>query len=101
LWSVRATPLTIIINGQAIDCSPPCSLEVLNKKTLAITHLLNKDGRSKSSYHFLGKIKTKSNCSKSEIIEDRRLINKFGSENVPGYIKFDNTTMEINIKTSR
>ena len=66
---------------------------------LSISHFLNATGKSKSIHELRGNITTASNCSDSNISEDKRLTTQFGSENVPGYLNFDNSTMQLNITT--
>jgi len=67
LWSIRATPMTVIITGQVINSTiltpvpqqsnaQKCSLEALGQNEIAITHLLNETGISKSIHNLEGKI---------------------------------------------
>ncbi len=65
LWSVRATPLTLIISGQVINCNIQiCSLKVVNGNKLTITHPLSGTGISKSTHYLDSKVTTSSNCTK-------------------------------------
>ena len=71
---------------------------MVDPPNMSITHTLIQEG-STSSHRLKGKISLSTNCSSSEITEDIRLVTLFGSEDLPRYVSFDNSTMEILITT--
>ena len=72
-------------------------MALVDTQNLEIIHVMSPDTRNRSILNIQGNIKTLTNCSESQAIVDIRLTNQYGSEDLPSYISFDNTTMEIEI----
>ena len=67
---------------------------------MAISHFLNETGSTSSVHELRSNITTVSNCTDSNIKEDKRLTTQFGSEDLPEYLSFDNSTMQLSITTT-
>ena len=67
---------------------------------MRISHSLNETRRIKSIHELRNKITTVSNCTDSNIKEDKILTTQFGSEDLPEYLSFDNSTMQLSVNTT-